>query len=278
MRLWCITLCIYVGWALADQPLIHDSAGYQSGRYGDPPSQTYYSFDVTSPVFNYNTWRKDLIADADSSHLFLTLDYDGSGPYIFRDDDLSLVYAGTKFDYAMNARVQTINDTDYLTFWHGARNRGDSQGFCVFYDSTYHLRYNVTLRAPFAVDSDMHECEVTPSGSVLLTAYQDKSFDLTSLGGKEEDVLADGCFQDVDISTNEPIFSWCASDHFEPSLGFWNFTGVNRRRQQPAYDADILAGLSTTYTTSSGFDAYHLNSLQKVSRFLQQLSAVYILR
>ena len=267
MRSWRIIFGVYIGWGLADQPLIHDFAGYQNGQHGDPPSQTYHSSIIISPLFNYNTWRKGLVAGDSTSHLLLTLDYGRSGPYIFRDDDLSLVYAAPSFDYAMNARVQNFNGTDYLTFWHGARNRGDSQGFCVFYDNTYQLNYNVTLRAPFAVDVDMHECEVTPSGSVLLTAYQDKKFDLTSMGGQENDVLADGCFQDVNIETNEIVFSWCASEHFEPSLGFWNFTGISKR-QQADYGVNRDSATPTTYTTSSGFDAYHINSLQKVIKYL----------
>ena len=256
MRPWRVSSGALLGLALADQALINDFEGYQNGVYGSTPSETYHSSNVSSPIFNYNNWRKDLIVGDESSHLLLTLDYGGSGPHIFRDDDLSLVYADPSFDYSMNARVQNVNGTDYLTFWHGASNRGDSQGVCVFYDNSYRLKYNVTLGDPFTVDADMHECEVTPTGSVLLTAYQDKRYDLTSLGGEVDDLLADSCFQDVDIQTNSVLFSWCATDHYESGLAFWNCTGVSRRGQETQNGA---------YSTSSGFDAYHINSLQKVS-------------
>lgn len=183
-----------VGWSLGDILPVHHFDAYQDGAYGDPPQQTFHSSNITAPVLNYGTWRKDLIhaAEDGSSHVFLTLGYEASGPYVLRDDDLSLVYADPSFEYAMNARVQSINGTSYLTFWHGARNRGDSQGFCVFYDQHYRLVYNVTLGAPFSVDADMHECEVTPDGTVLLTAYQDKRFDLTPVGGNVDDLMADG--------------------------------------------------------------------------------------
>ena len=262
-------ICALMGLAarqcLGDILPVNDFEGYQNGIYGTPPQQKFRSSNITAPIFNSVTFRNDLITGpgtADGSdHLFLTLGYDvqaASGPYIFRDDDLSLVYANPSFDYAMNARVQRLDGKDYLTFWHGARNRGDSQGFCVGYDENYRLIWNVTLGAPFAVDADMHECEVTPDGTVLVTAYQTKKFDLTALGGKVEDVMADGCFQEVDLR-NEVLFSWCASDWFEVGLGYWNVIGPTPRRRDVADDEG-----DTTYTTSSGFDVYHINSLQKV--------------
>ena len=264
MRPWRIALGAFVACGLADRPPVSDFVNFQAGQYGDPPSQRYRSSNIVSPIFNYNTWQKKLIAGSDASHLFLSLDYSGSGPYIFRDDDLSLAYADPSFDYAMNARAQFVNQEQYLTFWHGARNQGDSQGFCVFYNNRYELKYNVTLQELFTIDADMHECEATASGSVLLTAYQDKRFDLTPLGGKVDGMLADGCFQDVEIETNEALFSWCASDHFDLGLAYWNLTGVDNKKKRAFERASSNDSPSTSYTTSSGFDAYHINSLQKV--------------
>ena len=265
MRQWRTILCALIALGarqcLGDILPVNDFEAYQNGVYGTPPQQKFWSSNITAPIFNYANFRKNSLtgpgAADGSDHLFLTLGYDvkaSSGPYIFRDDDLSLVYADPSFDYAMNARVQSIHGNDYLTFWHGARNRGDSQGFCVGHDDHYRLVWNVTLGAPFTVDADMHECEVTPDGTVLLTAYQDKKSDLTALGGKVEDVLADGCFQEVGLE-GEVLFSWCASEWFEVGLGYWNLSGPSQWRRDDEKNG---------YTTSSGFDVYHINSLQKV--------------
>jgi hypothetical protein len=278
MRLWRLTLSsvltifgAFVGWSTGDILPVHDFDAYQDGVYGDPPQQTFHSSNITAPVLNYGTWRKDLLTGDESSHIFLTLGYDVSGPYVFRDDDLSLVYADPSFEYTMNARVQAINGTDYLTFWHGVRNRGDSQGFCLFYDQHYRLVYNVTLGAPFSVDADMHECEVTPDGTVLLTAYQDKKFDLTPLGGKVDDLMADGCFQEVRVETGEVVFSWCASDWFDVGLGQWNFSGpVGMRPPSKREDS------GHPYTSSSGFDVYHINSLQKVGYLMAEVQIMRV--
>lgn len=247
-------------WSSGDILPVHNYDAYQDGAYGDPPQQIFHSSNIIAPVLNYGTWSKDHVnaAEDGSSHVFLTLGYKASGPYIFRDDDLSLVYADPSYDYAMNARVQSIDGTQYLSFWHGARNRGDSQGFCVFYDQHYQLVYNVTLGAPFHVDADMHECEVTPDGTVLLTAYQDKPFDLTPLGGKVDHLMADGCFQEIRVETGEILFSWCASDWFDVGLGRWNISGPIDKRKDGG----------KSYTTSEGFDVYHINSLQKVCRVI----------
>ena len=176
----------------------------------------------------------------------MTLGYDvreASGPYVFRDDDLSLVYADPSFDYAMNARVQRLHGKDYLTFWHGSRNRGDSQGFCVGYDENYRLAWNVTLDAPFTVDADMHECEVTPDGTVLLTAYQDKKFDLTPLGGKLDDVLADGCYPGGRFEGVQYCFHGARASGLRLVWAIGIYLGLAR--------GGVVTGESE-YTTSSG--------------------------
>jgi hypothetical protein len=258
MREWLLTAALAV-LSSADHPLVNNFASYQSGIFGVTPNQTYFSSNITSPIFNYNTWRKDLVQSGPSDYLFMTLDYNGAGPYIFRDDDLSLVYAWPNFDYVMNAKVQTFDEKPWLTFWHGARNRGDSQGFCVFLNEHYEVTWNVTLGPPLTGDADMHECEVTHNDHVLLTAYQDKDFDLTSIGGKPDDVLADSCFQEVDVRYGTVYFTWCASDHFKPDLTYWNYSSTFDRTVRRSADDD-----DANVASSNGFDAYHINSLQKV--------------
>ena len=271
MRLWLLL----VGLAIichADHAVLNDFASYNSGQYGPAPNQTYHTSNITSPIFNYGTWRKELIHSDHSDHLILTLDYNGAGPYIFRDDDLSLVYADPSFDYAMNARVQIFEGKPWLTFWHGTRARSNAQGFCVFYNEHYQLVWNVTLGPPLTVDADMHECEVTSDDTVLLTAYQDKTFDLSSLGGKGDDVLADSCFQEVEIRSGEVLFTWCASDHFVPDMTYWNYTSSFIVERASAEDDN-----GRTFATSSGFDAYHINSLQKASQSKDLQVRVYLL-
>ena len=107
----------------------------------------------------------------------------------------------------------------------------------------------------------MHECEVTADGTVLLTAYQDKPFDLSPLGGKVEDVLTDGCFQDVELVSGREVFRWCASEWFAVGLSYWNFSGISRRRSRRREAGSNLS--------SEGFDAIHINSLQKVREMVQ---------
>ncbi|KAK3713970.1 hypothetical protein LTR37_008220 [Vermiconidia calcicola] len=267
MRKWLLTAAVAALFpsALADYGILNDFTTYQNGTM--PDGQTYITTNITSPVFNYNTWREDLCISDASSHILLTLNYNNgasAGPYIFRDDDLSLVYANPSFNYAINARIQTVAGELYLTFWHGAQNRGDSQGYCVFYDTHYRLRWNVTTGPPLAVGADMHECEVTADDTVLLTAYQDRAFDLSSIGGREDDILADSCFQEVDLRNGSVVFTWCASDHLSPDLTFWNYTmSSGRGRQQNQDGSGGDTSRKRAYATSSGFDAYHVNSLQK---------------
>ena len=258
-----LAVFLLVRYVSSDVPLLNDFPKYQSGAYGVSPNQTYHSSNITSPQFNYNTWNPDLLAKDyyDSAHILLTLNYAGAGagPYIFRDDDLSLVYADTSFGTTMNARVQIVDGAKCLTFWHGDKRGGHGKGHCVFYSDRYELKYNLTIKPPLTVDVDMHECQVTASGTVLLTAYQDKPANLSSLGFVGDDVLADSCFQEVDLVTNEAVFTWCASEWFSHDLSFQNFT----KRDERQYDDDGLND-GGHVSPAIGVDAYHINSLQKV--------------
>lgn len=63
-------------------------------------------------------------------------------------------------------------------------------------------------------DPNPHEFNMLPGGRTFLQAiYQMKRWDLTAYLGPHDGYIVDGCFQEVDVFTGRPVFSWCALDH-----------------------------------------------------------------
>ena len=81
------------------------------------------------------------------------------------------------------------------------------------------------------------------NGTALLTAYETKSYDLSSYG-IDNGWLADSVFQEIDIETGNLIFSWRASDHFS----------TNDSYADPG---------STGSSQSSPYDFFHINSIER---------------
>ena len=209
-------------------------------------TQNFHSSSIRGPVFQVNHW--DLDRADDSKYIFIgsVYGYGKAGPMILDARDLSLVYADQRYDNTYHSDVQMIKGKPYYFFWEGAHSRGHANGNCLFFDETYNLVYNVTAQKRPNTMADMHDLRITHDGNVLFTTYFNIPWNTTDLGGKEDSLIMDSGFQEVDIATNEVLFDWAASDHF-------NVT-------------DSLAPYTEGYGIGpeSGFDFGHINSVEKV--------------
>lgn len=79
-----------------------------------------------------------------------------------------------------------------------------------------------------------------------MTVYYPHPADLSFLGGPEDGWILDSIFQEVDLDTGELIFEWRASDHI-------------------AVDSTMRSTLDSDdgKTPTSGFDYFHINSIDK---------------
>ncbi|KAI1339904.1 Arylsulfotransferase-domain-containing protein [Xylariaceae sp. FL0016] len=227
-----------------DAALLSDAEGYNGGKYGTNPNQTYHSSKIVSPLIQINKWEKTKVDD--TPYIFLGLSGDSlegdrghSGPVILRTDDLSLVYAEPRWPNAADVKVGTANGVDYLTFYEGAQNPL-WEGHCLLYDSSYRVAYNISVPSGHG-SMDMHECQVTANGTVVVTTYETISFDLTSAGGPEDGNLVDGVAQEIDIETGEVLWTWRASDHVDLRDSYANY-----------HDGGPV-----------GWDFFHMNSIDK---------------
>lgn len=140
---------------------------------------------------------------------------------------------------ATNFKVQEYAGRPALTWWQGDISvHGFGTGEDVIFDSTYtdvaHVRAGNGHRA------DLHDFQLTPDGTALITAYYPILCDLSSIGGPAYDGLTDGVFQEVDVETGLVRREWTSVDHV--ALGE-SFSQV--RTSSPAQP----------------YDFFHINSL-----------------
>ena len=167
-------------------------------------------------------------------------------PLIMTDQG-QLVYHGDNYNAAFNFGTQTYNDEQVLVYWNGSRYSepaGRGYGSVVILDRTYTPIANVTLPGNFvttegpkySTNIDLHELYITNRNTLLVTANNATQVDLTSVGGPKDGWVIDGQVYEIDIKTNEVLFSWSALNHtaeipFTAStypLGSEGFNGQNQ--------------------------------------------------
>jgi Arylsulfotransferase (ASST) len=141
---------------------------------------------------------------------------------------------------ATNLRVQEYQQRPVLTWWQGiASVHGFGRGEDVIDDSTYTEVARVS--AGNGYQADLHEFQLTPRGTALITVYVPVLCNLSSVGGPAYGAVTDGMIQEIDVSTGLVEREWTSLDHLALSESF-----------EPARRS----------TTSSPFDFFHINSIE----------------
>lgn len=113
---------------------------------------------------------------------------------------------------AANFRVQEYAGEPVLTWWQGNISvHGFGQGEDVIADDTYTDIAHV--KAGSGVQADLHDFQLTPQGTALITAYDPILCNLSSAGGPADGGVTDGLFQEIDVKTGLVMFQWTSLDH-----------------------------------------------------------------
>ena len=217
------------------------------------PSQSFKSVPFAPPVFNITKSGAHL---APGLLLITTTDPPFPASYIMTDDG-DLVWSSKTGNYD-NLNVQMLGSQPVLTFWNGTGSAdvhvaGHGYGTVQILDSTYTELFNLCLNLGLVIpgdiavecQADLHESYVTDHGSILVTAYNITQADLTSLNGPEDGWVYDSLVFDIDIKTQEILFSWSALN---------GGVSINDSKQP----------LGSSGTLSDPFDFFHINSIQPV--------------
>lgn len=142
---------------------------------------------------------------------------------------------------ATNLQVQEYLGQPVLTWWQGDISvHGFGLGEDVIANNSYTEIAHV--RAGNGYQSDLHEFQLTPHGTALITAYDPQLCSLSSVGGSVNGAVTDGVLQEIDIRTGLVRFQWTSLDHV------------------PLSDSYELARKSTTEWP---FDFFHINSIDR---------------
>ncbi|ETS74039.1 hypothetical protein PFICI_13905 [Pestalotiopsis fici W106-1] len=237
-----LALTLSVPSVSADMPLLTaaDADAYNAGEYGSLPNQTFHSSDLIAPRLLVTKWERN--STKTGSHIFLSPHIDGQdqAPMILSAGDLSLVYVDPSWNGGADTRMQMYKGDPYLTFWSGTVVRGGGYGGGVLVDRSYQKVANLTTQG-FTTLADGHEFQLTHDGGALLVNSHTTTGDCSEVGGGRNCTLKAFAFQEIDIATGEPRFTWRAEDHFSLNESFKAWSGND----------------------SVEWDWFHMNSLEK---------------
>jgi hypothetical protein len=113
---------------------------------------------------------------------------------------------------ATNLRVQAYEGKPVLTWWQGDISvHGFGIGEDVIDDSTYTEVAHV--KAGNGHEADLHEFQLTPQGTALITAYDPILCNISSVGGPAYGAVTDGVYQEIDVKTGLVMYEWTSLDH-----------------------------------------------------------------
>lgn len=244
---WCniaLGLSLFLARTAYSDFVSTDYDSYNEGDLGHRPHLEFHSSDEYAPVLQANIWNFDAISST-GSHIFIKHDGNDSSPLasplILDAKDLSAVYMNRTFENVFGTRIQENLGRKYLTFWEGQKGDGIGDGYGLAFDETYRLAYKIWAQN-LKVHSDLHEFAFTGNGTALVTGVDrilisGEDYDSSWGIPRELDIL-NAVFQEIELETNEVLFEWRALDHINPMESF-----------EPR---------------ANGWDAYHLNSIEKV--------------
>jgi hypothetical protein len=158
-------------------------------------------------------------------------------------------------------RTQTYRGKKVLTWWEGAGEGGHGAGADYIADTHGNVIKKITL--PGGYDADIHEFRLVSGGRALITSYQERTGDLSSIGGAKNGSYYDSIAFVVDVATGKVLQKWDAAEHIP--VGDTTYT-------QPLPPNDP--------TDPVVWDPFHINSIDLDAKgnllmSFRNLSAVY---
>lgn len=226
------------------------SAATRSRASNPPPTQSFHSSSMRPPVAIVS--GND--PDASSGDVFLgaatgaengAMILDGRGRLVWFDP----VPKGTVAD---DVNEQSYRGKPVVTWWQGRVASGHGLGEDVIDNDSY--QRVATVHRGEGYHADLHEFQITPQGTALITIYEPTRADLSSVGGPKDGVVLDSIVQEIDIKTGRVLWEWHALGHVplsaseagKPAAGNqYDYFHVNSIQQLP--DGNLLVSARNTW-------------------------------
>jgi hypothetical protein len=140
---------------------------------------------------------------------------------------------------AGDLRVQSYEGKPVLTWWQDPLPYGGSHKAGVVMADTRYREVKV-VRAGNGYQPDLHEFQITPRGTALITVFDAIDCDVSAAKGPRTAAAADTLLQELDLRTGLVRFEWHTLDHV------------------PLQDSYELATLASR---QHPFDYFHINSI-----------------
>lgn len=150
---------------------------------------------------------------------------------------------------AFDLNEQRYEDKPVLTFFQGRVVAGHGEGEGVILDSSY--RRIATIHAGNGVEEDLHELQLTPQGSALITAYRAMRWDLSLVGGSTDGLVFDGVVQEIDVRTGLVMEEWDSIDHVPVARSYF----------------------AAPKSPSGQYDYFHINAIQELANGILLVSS-----
>lgn len=202
-----------------------------------PPMKmsSYVSTMLTAPQLS--VWRKPgattspgLVFVTPEATLFKGMIVDDDGEPVWIEPDGRSV---------TDLRVQEYQGKPVLTYWSGTQTGGHGVGAGTIMDTSY--RVIAQVRAGHGLQSDLHEFELTPQGTALVTSYPTVTADLTAMKGPKDGYMYGCRIQEIDIASGAVLLDWHAADHIDITESYQPVDGSG--------------------TAGNPYDPYHLNAV-----------------
>jgi hypothetical protein len=172
------------------------------------------------------------------------------GPEIIGPDGGLIWFDPVPTDYAVtDFRVQTYQGRPELTWWQGNESAGVGVGQDVIMNSSYQVVK--TVSAANGLSADLHEFQLTPYGTALITAEYPVYVNATAVRGAANEVVLDSVVQEIDISTGLLLFQWDSLDHVPLTASYSvPINAPTKKGKQPAPNF-----------AADPYDYFHVNSV-----------------
>jgi hypothetical protein len=140
------------------------------------------------------------------------------------DEQGEVVYFNpTRPDTVMNFRTATYKGEPVLTWWQGRALRGLGVGYHVILDDRY--REIARIPAGGGRQSDLHEFSITRRNTAIVTSYEVREVDLSSVGGPTRGKAISGIVQEIAIPSARVLFEWNSFDHVAVNEAYEPYDG-----------------------------------------------------
>lgn len=110
-------------------------------------------------------------------------------------------------------KVQTLHGKPVLTWWEGKSVHGLGDGEWVVVDTSY--RELTRFSAKRGLDADLHEFQISPWNTALVTSNEVRPWDLRSVGGGAHGHVVGGVVQELALPSGRLLWEWHSLDHVD---------------------------------------------------------------